>query len=342
MRSHKHSNRMHARLPSHDARAEAERWYARLKAPDCTASERVDFERWRTTPEHATAYEAITKLWQSFGQLANRPELEQLSRRILANTAERPRLRFFMPVPIAAAILAALICGGLFLSFQHREPPAAVYATLPGESRKVTLADGSQLILNYATEVEVRLGRDARTLTLRKGEALFIVTHDKTRPFKVTAGDGEVTALGTRFEVRSDAEHVEVTLLEGRIAVDRRAAMEHILLVPGDQVRFAAATPEMAAVATPEMTRRIVDPEVVASWSTGRLRFRSTPLNEALDQVNRYSTTQIRIADPSLTHIPISGTFQIGDSASIVAALESLFFIDATKSQGGEILLRGR
>jgi transmembrane sensor len=349
MTSHKHSSRVHARSPSHDARAQAERWYARLKAPDCTAAERIEFERWRTTPEHAAAYQATTKLWQSFDQLAKRPELEQLSRRILADTAERPQRRFFIKVQIAAAVLIALICGGLFLS-QHREPPAAVYVTHPGESRKVWLADGSQLILNYATEVEVRLGRDARTLTLRKGEALFIVAHDETRPFRVTAGDGEVTALGTRFEVRSDAEHVEVTLLEGRIAVERRAAMEHILLVPGDQVRFAAATPEMTSAATPEktvaatleMTRRIVDPEVVASWSTGRLRFRSTPLNEALEQVNRYSTTQIRIADPSLTQIPISGTFQIGDSASIVAALESLFLIQATKSQDGEIILRGR
>jgi transmembrane sensor len=342
MENREHLNTMHPRFPSNDALTEAERWYARLKAPDCTAAERADFERWRMTAEHTAAYETTAEMWQSFGQLAHRPDLEELSRRILSDTADRPRRRFFMTVPVAAAILIALICGGLFLSFQLRGPRSAVYATLPGESRQISLTDGSQLILNYATEVEVQLGLDARTITLRKGEALFIVAHDKTRPFRVKAGDGEVTALGTRFEVRSDAEHVEVTLLEGRITVDRRAAMEHISLVPGDQVRFAAATPMKIAAATSQMTRRIVDAEVVASWSTGRLRFRSTPLIEALEQVNRYSTIQIRIADPSLANIPISGTFHIGDSTSIVAALESLFPIEATKSQDGEILLRER
>lgn len=340
MTSHKHSHRMPPRSPSDNAGAEAARWYARLKALDCTAAERADFERWLTTPEHAAAYETTAQLWKSVGQLAKRPELEQLSRRILADTALPPQRRFFLNGRLAAAILMAIIGSALVFNLQRRDPPAVVYATRPGESRRIDLADGSQLILNYATEVEVRLRGDARTVALRKGEALFIVAHDKTRPFRVTVADGQVTALGTRFEVRSDAEHVEVTLLEGRIAVERPAAMEHVLLVPGDQVRFAAM-PETTAAAIPEMMRRSVDPEVVASWSTGRLRFRSTPLNEALEQVNRYSSTQIRIADPALTHIPISGTFQIGDSASIVAALQSLFSIQTTQSDDGEILLRG-
>jgi transmembrane sensor len=325
---------MHAISPRPDCRAEAERWYTRLNAPDCTASERAEFERWRATSEHAAAYEATLNLWESVGQLAGRADFQELSQQILAGTAKRPRRHFRIGVPVAATALIALAGGGLFFGFQHREIPAAVYATQPGERSTINLADGSTLVLNYGTELEVRLSQHFRMLRLRKGEALFTVAHDKSRPFKVMAGDGEVTALGTRFEVRSDAEHVEVTLLEGRIAVDRHAAKEQVELAPGDQVRFA--------VAVPEMTRRTVDPEVVASWSTGRLKFRSTPLEEALEEVNRYSATQIRIIDPSLTQIPINGTFQIGDSTSIVSALESLFPIESTENADGEILLRRR
>jgi len=226
-----------------------------------------------------------------------------------------------------------LIGGAIFLWTQHREPPGVVYATKPGVRSVVKLADGSQLVLNYATELDVRLEKSARRVTLHNGEALFTVAHDQTRPFTVVAGDGIVTALGTRFEVRSEDQHVAITLLEGRIAVDRQAEKEHVQLAPGEQVRYQ--------VDAPELSRRTIDGDVVTSWSTGRLRFRSTPLAEALDEVNRYSTTQIRIADPALTHIPIAGTFEVGDTNSVVSALTALWPIQA-EEKDGEILLRRR
>jgi transmembrane sensor len=322
---------MHENFASPDAMAEAERWFARLKAPDCTAAERLEFQVWRAVPEHAAAYAAAEKLWQSLGKLEGRPDLGQLSRLVLAETAERPRRR--QALAMAASVLLAVAGGAVFLSVQHREAPAVVYLTKPGERSIVKLADGSQLVLNYATEVEVRLGKDVRRLTLRKGEALFTVAHDGARPFKVSARDGVVTALGTRFEVRSDSEDVAVTLLEGRIAVDRGNENEHTELHPGDQVRYTDAEAHMS--------RRVVDPEVVASWSTGRLRFRATPLAEALDEVNRYSAMQIHLEDPDLSSTPVSGTFEVGDSASVISALSALLPIQS-EEKDGEILLRRR
>jgi transmembrane sensor len=319
--------------PSSDVMADAERWHVRLKAADCKASERIEFQCWQAVPEHAAAYAATERLWRSLGKLAGRPDLEQLSQQILADTAEHPRRPWYR-IAIAASILIVFLGGGVFLAIQNRESRAIVYATAPGERSTVKLADGSQLILNFATELDVRIDRKARRLTLRKGEALFTVARDEKRPFKVAAGDGEVTALGTRFQVRNEAKQVAVTLLEGRVAVDRRKEKEHAQLEPGDQVSFTEATPEMR--------RRTVDPAVVASWTTGRLRFRSTPLAEALDEVNRYSPTQIRIADPTLTGVPISGTFEIGDSISVVSALEALLPVQAVKKSEGEIVLRHR
>jgi transmembrane sensor len=328
---------MQGKLPSPDVMTDAERWYARLKAPDCTASERMEFRRWQANAEHAAAYAQTELLWQSVGKLAGHPRLEQLSRQILADTSPQSRhhmrRRFAVAASAGAVSLIALTMGAVFWGLQQRKTSAVVYATKSGERSIIKLADGSQLVLNYASELDVRLGRDTRHVTLHKGEALFMVAHDETRPFKVDAGDGEVTALGTRFEVRSDAGHVAVTLLEGRVAVDRSNEKEHVQLEPGDQIRFTEAKPKMI--------RRTVDPEVVSSWSTDRLRFRATPLVEALDEVNRYSTTQIRIADPTLASTPISGTFEVGDTASVVAALTALLPIQAAEKDG-EVQLRRR
>jgi transmembrane sensor len=234
---------------------------------------------------------------------------------------------------MAASVLIALLVGSIFFELQRREAAATVYATRSGERRIIQLADGSQLVLNYATALDVRFSDHDRRLRLHKGEALFTVAHDATRPFKVDAGDGVVTALGTRFEVRTDADQVAVTLLEGRVSVDRRHVNAHVELEPGDQVHFEETSAQM--------TRRKVDTEFVTSWSTGRLRFRATPLAEVLDEVNRYSTTQIRIVDTTLGSIPISGTFEIGDTASVVAALNALLPIEAT-AKDREIQLRRR
>jgi transmembrane sensor len=323
---------MHGKSPSPDVVSQAERWYARLKAPDCSASERREFQRWRAAPEHGAAFADTEKLWESLSQLSGRPDFEQLSQHVLAETAARPHWRG-QPFAIAASAAIALIGGGVFIWAQHREPPGVVYATKSGERSIVKLADGSQLVLNYATELDVRLDENARRVTLHKGEALFTVAHDSTRPFKVVAGDGVVTALGTRFEIRREDQHVTVTLSEGRVSLDRQVDQEHLQLEPGEQVGYQ--------VDAPELHQRTVDAEVVTSWSTGRLRFRSTPLSEALEEVNRYSTTQIRIVDPTLAAIPIAGTFEIGDTTSVVSALTALWPIRAEEKDGA-VLLRHR
>jgi len=328
-----HTSAMQGKSPSPDVMADAERWYARLKAADCKASERMEFQRWQAAPEHAAAYAATEKLWRSLGQLAGRPDLEQLSQQILADTAEHPRSSWRL-IAIAASILIILLGGGVFLTIQNRQAPAVVYATQSGERSTIKLADGSQLVLNFATELDVRINKKTRRLALHKGEAIFTVAPDDKRPFKVAAGDGEVTALGTQFQVRNEAKQVAVTLLEGRVAVERPKEREHIQLTPGDQVTFTEAMPEMR--------QRKVDPEVASSWATGRLLFRSTPLSEALEAVNRYSATQIRIADPALADLPISGTFEVGDGPSVAFALEALLPVRTVKTRDGDVLLRHR
>jgi len=149
---------------------DAERWYARLKSPNCKASERLEFQRWQAVSEHAAAFAATEKLWDSIGKLAGRADLEQLSQQIFADTAVRspPSWRRFA---IAASILIVLLGSAVFLTVQNHETPAIVYTTQPGERSTIKLADGSQLVLNFATELDVRIDNKVRRLTLRKGDS---------------------------------------------------------------------------------------------------------------------------------------------------------------------------
>ncbi|MFC4313715.1 FecR family protein [Steroidobacter flavus] len=319
---------MHGNTPP-QILAEAERWYVRLKAADCRPEERLEFERWQAIPEHAAAFAKTEAMWQSFDSLADREDMELLTQQVFTDTAHRPP-PMARRVFIAASVVAA-VGGGVFLYTVERKEPTVVYATGAGERKSFDLTDGSVLSLNVATEVEIRFSDRARHVTLRRGEALFKVAHDKTRPFTVATADGQVIALGTRFQVRNDDAKITVTLLEGSVAVSRPQLQQRTVLVPGEQLHFASGETAIA--------RRNVDTDVVSSWSTGRLRFRATPLADVLAEVNRYSNRKIRIDDASLRSTPINGAFAVGDSDSVADALVVLLHLHVSHRDDLSIVL---
>lgn len=317
-------------------RAAAEAWFARLRSPDCGLRERNEFRAWSALPENAAAYAATQRAWDELGALSADADMQQLMAQVLDASAPRRRPRFPRRglQALAASVLAVVAFA--LLKSGYPAPPAPVpvatqiHTTALGETRTLTLDDGSRLTLNADTEVDTRFSRGVRDLALVRGEALFDVHHDQARPFIVDAGSGAVTALGTRFLVRRQAGAVTVTLLQGRVAVDRAAGADHTTLEPGEQLSFEA---DGAA------QRRRVDVDTVAAWTRGRLIFRSTPLSAALDEVNRYSVTQIRLADASLAATPVSGTLRVGDGKAMANALAAMLPLQVQPEAGGEIVL---
>src|SRR3546814_792610 len=129
------------------------------------------------------------------------------------------------------------------LMFRHQllpdNVPAIRYATVLGEQRSVTLKDGSQVILDTASELLVQYGSRERKLTLQRGRADFSVQHDDDaqRPFVVHAATGTVTATGTQFQVRVEIGIGTVTLLEGqvRVAAQDGEQQQVATLAPGER-----------------------------------------------------------------------------------------------------------
>lgn len=337
-----------------DIFAQAEYWFVRLHAENCTPQERMAFRQWRADPVCAEAYAATEALWEEVGEAETHPEIQELSQEVLAETAPSSRTTSneqlttkwaFRPMALAASVAAIAVALGSALWLY--DPNA--YTTGLGEQQTVTLDDGSTVVLNTETRLEVEFTEAARELHLVRGEALFDVRKDPQRPFLVAAGDSRVRALGTRFQVRRDADRTKVTLLEGRVRVEKSAPQttnneqpttnnvlppmpEPILLEPGEQVALADNHEEI-------VRDTIENEEAVVSWTNGRLIFRATPLEEAVAEVNRYARTKIRIADPRLADLPISGTFVTGDSEILAAALEADFPVQAERTGRHEITL---
>lgn len=299
--------------PTERAREEAAAWFTRLKKRDVPAADMRAFQLWRRTPGNKEAYDEVDALWRRSETLKSDPDIAAILAKTLAKpAAPKPRLpQGRLGYALALIVILVLGAGG------YAVLGPKTYATGVGEQRTVQLADGSTLILDTDSKVTVSLGRHRRDLRLQRGQALFDVAHDATRPFVVTAGDTSVTALGTRFDVRRDGVGATVTLVRGAVEVregNGAGPAKVWRLAPGQRV----ATRAPASVPQP------VDVDTATSWTTGRLIFRSVPLRDAVAEFNRYERRPIEVADGPVGDELITGVFAAGDAETFVGALADL------------------
>lgn len=133
------------------------------------------------------------------------------------------------------------------------EDMAVHYHTLrvpKGAEFKIVLRDGTEVWLNSESELRfptVFTGNE-REVEL-KGEGYFSVTHDDKLPFVVVAAGVRTKVYGTEFNVRSyDVNDVNVTLVKGRVGVQRDESTREYTLTPGENARFEGNCPEITRV----------------------------------------------------------------------------------------------
>ncbi|MDC8756368.1 FecR family protein [Janthinobacterium fluminis] len=216
---------------------------------------------------------------------------------------------------LTACALALCCLAGSELLYEHGRQAdyAQTFATARGQYASQTLPDGSTVELDTGTVLQVSLYDDRREVRLLRGQAMFHVSHDASRPFRVYAEAASVTVLGTRFSVRNVGGMVNVAVQQGKVAV----------AAPG---RDAAAAPLWAGdglnlAANGQSTPANVVPAAVGSWRDGRVNFDNATLAEALAEFERYADTGLVLGDPALGQLRLSGSFDVGKPAQFAAAL---------------------
>jgi transmembrane sensor len=204
------------------ALAEASAWIVTLHGPERTPAVERGFQRWLAeNPRHRYAFEHATETWSKTRAAVRRSAQVEIS--VPGNIGVRPhKKRPRAVLALAASLLVAAVGIGLYVQQSGLQ-------TGIGERRTVVLDDGTQVTLNTATEITVHYDEHQRHVTLESGEAFFDVARRPEWPFVVTAGDREVTALGTSFLVRRDSARVAVTLLEGKVRVTSSVVAEGTL-----------------------------------------------------------------------------------------------------------------
>lgn len=328
-------------------------WVMRLSSPDCTPEDRYACEAWkREDPAHVEAFEKMQR-GNAFGdRLLTEPlireRIEQVHEEVRASFWRRPSTQYGA---IAAGIaLIFVVAVAVFASRSlspNRETLVAAkeaYETAIGERSTIGLTDGSTVTLNTNSRIVVDYTESEREIRLVRGQGFFEVAKDVNRPFVVVAGKKRVVALGTAFDVRLDGNSaVHVTLVEGLVdvsAVDaapsRTSTPESetstsVQLKPGERL-FATAR------GVSEVTQTDVDEQT--SWRTGRVIFRNRPLEDVIEELNRYSVQQLVLdKDDRVQNLLVSGIFHTGRASNFVDALETMHPLEAQRTGRNELTL---
>ncbi|MDC1075236.1 FecR family protein [Alloalcanivorax venustensis] len=274
-------------------RQQAAEWVVALQTAGADEHDRLraECDTWQAKdPRRRQVLEQIQRMWQA-------TEPAQARRR-----QRRRRL-----TGLGAALLLVLAGAQLPWAYWGTD-----YRTAAGEIRTLTLPDGSQLVLNSGSAIDLEYGDATRTVELVRGELLATVAKAPDRPFQVVTRDLTATALGTEYSVRLDDGFTRVAVQESRVSVTPRHSDKQLELSAGQQ----------ADLNRDGVLARDATPSQRPDWADGRLAFSNAPLTEVVERLARHRPGLLTL-DDALANSPrrFTGVLPADDSDAALTLL---------------------
>lgn len=325
---------------------QAAQWHVLLNSDEVNDADRAAFNQWYSVRENAEAYQRMDALWARFNKVDS-PVARTALKQELRHTRKQRRLRRFASTVGAAFILglAMLFCWHYTLiSSLSIDFLLADIKTGAGEQQTIDLPDGSQLVLNTVSAVNVQYSAQERIIHLVKGEVRIDVAKDPSRPLTVMGEQGSVQALGTQFSVRDDKTVTVVQVTESRVKACSYPVNVQGHQLSGGQYNYieqqnnyseqqnnyserqtpVAKSSRCQTLQAGEQTRmyrgRVEPPQVaegdfVHDWEQRQLIVDNQPLLRVLDELARYHKGVLMIDRTGLEAYRVSGVFPLNDTA---------------------------
>lgn len=281
----------------------ASEWMARLWSGEASDAERAACQQWRAAhPDHERA-------WMRLQQMEDK--LSGVPHTVARHTLLQPALNAFTGRRRTLLLLGlATATGGITYAVRDSatwQIAVSDHSTRTGEIREITLADGTRVVLNTATALDVRFDDQQRRVILRGGEILVTTAADpasRHRPFLVQSQQGTVEALGTRFVVRQHADQSQVAVFAGAVQIrPHQASGDGVRVDSGHSTSFTSALVQPQVAAT----------ESSAAWTGGTLVAENMRLADFLAELGRYRSGLLR-CDPAVAEWRTTGVFSVRDT----------------------------
>ena len=251
---------------------------------------------------------------------------EEARKRIFMKIQHRidlPRFRIRLS-KLNVAVLVAIVISAVILSLKYfvyhtYKPDTLHYQTLSsaGHILKVNLEDGTKVWLNSGSRLRYpkKFGNKMREVFL-EGEAYFDVVH-QSKPFVIRSGKIATQVLGTSFNIQAyAADNInKVSVVSGKVGVTVHGKQQNrvVYLTPNQQLAINKQSNAVSKTA-------LADASVAVSWIRNKIKFRNTPLSEAINELERIY--KVRISYPvNLKSCMVFADFNRTDNADKVLGM---------------------
>jgi transmembrane sensor len=318
-------------------REHAAEWFLRLHAHDLSVAERFAYLQWlKGSPAHIGETLQICKLYSVL--YAQKQQLFFTNEDDISNVIELPsddatspnstRTSWRIRTLVAAVAIGVALLAGPIVKRAWQDPTIETQAS---EWRSLALNDGSLVSVGPRTQLRNEFGTRQRVLRLARGEALFEVANDASRPFIVDAELAVARATGTRFGVSRREHEVIITVEEGTVLVSTEDARSSAVALEGGQQVIVDGS-------WPPVIRPVEAPRALA-WSNRHLVFDDDTVAAAAEEFNRRNRVQL-VVDPALSGQRVFGQFQADDPSSFAESLAAARKGVAVQQSGDVIRLQ--
>lgn len=283
---------------------EAAHWFAVLQSGTVSAAERQAWSEWGGQPEHARAWARVERISGQLLPLAADP-VGRIAGGLLQQRSSRRQ----------ALKLLGVLCGGAGLTLATGAAPwrewTADQRTAVGEVRDLRLADGSQLWLNTDSAVDIAFDRQARRLSLYRGELLVDAPGGRSAPpLLLRSREGQLRSdQAARFSLRQDDGRTLLSVYTGVVDI-QLAGLGITSVAAGQQAGFSLS--RIDALEPVRAERQ--------AWSTGVLLADNQRLGDFLAELSRYRHGYLG-CDPRIADLRVVGAFPLGDTERVLEAL---------------------
>lgn len=284
-----------------DALRLAAQWLARLAANPEDPAVHLALQQWQQAdPTHHWAWQRVEQMQSQLQCLPG-----EFACRVLDSAPAHLDRRVLLKSLVLLAGVGALGWNG------YRQAPLwlADQRTAIGERRTLNLADGTRLVLNTATAVDIRFTAELRLIHLQAGEILLHTGVDP-RPLWVRTAQGRLHALGTRFSVRQLDGSTRLEVQEHAVAVTPTRLGTEQVVSAGQGMAFTDSAFGPLQALEPGS----------GEWVNGRLLSNGWPLQRLLAELGRYRSGYLGWSD-EVAALPISGAFALDDLDMALAAI---------------------
>ncbi|GHT59772.1 anti-sigma factor [Bacteroidia bacterium] len=323
----------------------------RFMKGDISSEEKSLLAKWLNTD---VSYDEIASLYQARWMETRDSQIpadisERMFRQIKRLIAESERKKAKKPVFIRpwlkyAASVAILIAIGLSVYLYRNGHSSGetlqavvreyVVSANKGQKSSMILPDGTKIWLNSYTKITYfsDYGVKDRTLSLT-GEAYFEVAKDAEKRFVVKAGEMEVEALGTAFNIQAYNEDSQIvtTLLSG--SVQTIVAGKTARLAPDQSASFNRGNKQLSI-------NDLDDAANVLMWRNDELVLKNQTLEEIAVILNRLYNVEIVFESDATKKHSFSGIVKNNSLRNVIETISLTAPVSYEIKEGDIIILR--